>query len=108
MLRGVMGPRSGEEGECCCGIRPSVCRPWLPPAHPPLARALLHCAAAPPPQNGKDAYMIHFTYGDDFNEMGVFTPGKVGYWHWDKRDYMVRVCGGGAGALGARSPTLVR
>ena len=52
--------------------------------------------------------MIHFTYGDDFNEMGVFTPGKVGYWHWDKRDYMVRVCGGGAGALGARSPTLVR
>ncbi|EFN56305.1 hypothetical protein CHLNCDRAFT_22296, partial [Chlorella variabilis] len=35
----------------------------------------------------EDAYMIHFTYGDDFNEKGEFTPGKVGFWHWDKRDW---------------------
>ena len=38
--------------------------------------------------------MIHFTYGDDFNEQGVFTPGKVGHWHWDKRDWTVSVSGG--------------
>lgn len=39
---------------------------------------------------GKDAYMIHYTYGDDFDESGRFTPGKVGAWHFDKRDYMVK------------------
>jgi hypothetical protein len=40
--------------------------------------------------------MIHFTYGDDFDEKGEFTPGKVGHWHWDKRDYTVgaRSCHG--------------
>ena len=27
---------------------------------------------------GKPAYLIHYTYGDDFNEQGQFTPGKVG------------------------------
>ena len=37
---------------------------------------------------GKDAYIIHYTYGDDFDEEGRFTPGKVGSWHFDKRDYM--------------------
>ena len=41
--------------------------------------------------DGKDAYIIHFTYGDDFNENGVFTPGKIGAWHFDKRDYTVKV-----------------
>jgi hypothetical protein len=41
-------------------------------------------------ENGKDAYIIHFTYGNDFNEKGEFTPGKIGSWHFDKRDYMVR------------------
>ena len=40
--------------------------------------------------NGKDAYLIHYTYGDDFDDNGRFTPGKVGTWHWDKRDYMAR------------------
>ncbi|KAL4448637.1 hypothetical protein ABPG75_005856 [Micractinium tetrahymenae] len=38
-------------------------------------------------ENGRPAYMIHFTYGNDFNEKGEFTPGKVGFWHWDKRDW---------------------
>lgn len=33
-------------------------------------------------QNGRPAYMIHFTYGNDFDEKGQFTPGKVGFWHW--------------------------
>lgn len=41
-------------------------------------------------ENGKPAFMIHFTYGDDFNQKGEFTPGKVGFWHWDKRDYTYR------------------
>ena len=39
--------------------------------------------------DGKPAYIIHFTYGDDFDSKGEFTPGKVGKWHFDKRDYMV-------------------
>lgn len=39
-------------------------------------------------ENGKDAYMIHYTYGFDFDENGEFTPGEVGVWHWDKRDFM--------------------
>lgn len=33
-------------------------------------------------QNGKDAIQIHFTYGNDFDSKGAFTPGKVGAWHW--------------------------
>ena len=115
--------------------------------------ALVKTAAAswrPQPllQNGKPAYQIHFTYGNDFNEkvwglrrgarrrdaeawgtrrrrrrrrgwrvsarrplhppccpQGEFTPGKVGYWHWDKRDWTVSTGVGGtrAGAtLGRR------
>lgn len=45
---------------------------------------------AQPPWDSKlkDFYMIHYTYGQDFDEKGKFTPGKVGYWHWDKRDFM--------------------
>jgi len=39
---------------------------------------------------GMDAYMIHYTYGDDFDDSGRFTPGKVGSWHFDKRDYMAK------------------
>eukprot|EP00887_Chlorella_sp_A99_P004186 scaffold23.g4186.t1 len=40
--------------------------------------------------NGEEAYMIHFTYGNDFDLQGKFTPGKVGAWHWDKRDWTVK------------------
>ncbi|KDD75792.1 hypothetical protein H632_c496p0 [Helicosporidium sp. ATCC 50920] len=36
----------------------------------------------------KYAYVLHFTYGSDFDLKGKFTPGKVGPWHWDKRDWM--------------------
>lgn len=43
--------------------------------------------------NGKDAYLIHYTYGDDFDDGGRFTPGKVGSWHFDKRDYTARAPG---------------
>lgn len=39
-------------------------------------------------RNGKDAYLIHYTYGFDFSKDGQFTPGEVGDWHWDKRDFM--------------------
>jgi hypothetical protein len=41
-------------------------------------------------ENGKDAYIIHYTYGFDFNDQGEFTPGKIGSWHWDKRDFIER------------------
>eukprot|EP01026_Neomeris_dumetosa_P054104 TRINITY_DN4851_c0_g1_i2.p1 TRINITY_DN4851_c0_g1~~TRINITY_DN4851_c0_g1_i2.p1 ORF type:complete len:370 (-),score=13.63 TRINITY_DN4851_c0_g1_i2:54-1163(-) len=36
------------------------------------------------------ATMIHYTYGQDMDENGKFTPGKVGTYHWDKRDYSTR------------------
>ncbi|GAB4823622.1 hypothetical protein N2152v2_010668 [Parachlorella kessleri] len=32
-------------------------------------------------------YILHYTYGNDFNMDGAFTPGKIGEWHWDKRAY---------------------
>ena len=31
--------------------------------------------------------LLHYTYGMDYTLEGVFTPGKVGQWHWDKRDF---------------------
>eukprot|EP00892_Ulva_mutabilis_P006046 jgi/Ulvmu1/3813/UM018_0024.1 len=31
--------------------------------------------------------ILHYTYGQDFDENGRTTYGKVGPWHWDKRDY---------------------
>jgi hypothetical protein len=31
--------------------------------------------------------IVHYTYGQDFDEQGKHTYGKVGPWHWDKRDY---------------------
>ncbi|KAK3256274.1 hypothetical protein CYMTET_34583 [Cymbomonas tetramitiformis] len=40
--------------------------------------------------DGKDAYMIHYTYGNDFDLNGKFTPGKFGQWRFDKRQYMTR------------------
>ncbi|KAL6783874.1 hypothetical protein ACKKBG_A03835 [Auxenochlorella protothecoides x Auxenochlorella symbiontica] len=39
-------------------------------------------------EDGTHIYIIHFTYGNDFSEKGAFTPGKIGAWHFDKRDYM--------------------
>lgn len=33
-------------------------------------------------------YILHFTYGNDYDENGVFTPGKYGAWRFDKRSYM--------------------
>lgn len=51
--------------------------PTQSPHYHPLAR-----------QNGEHIYIIHFTYGNDFDVEGKFTPGKVGAWHFDKRDYV--------------------
>lgn len=34
--------------------------------------------------------IIHYTYGQDFDAQGRHTYGKVGPWHWDKRDSMGR------------------
>ena len=37
-----------------------------------------------------DFYILHYTYGCDYNEKGVFTPGKVGAWRFDKRRFSGR------------------
>ena len=42
---------------------------------------------------GEPACIIHYTYGNDFDEAGKLTAGKIGHWHWDKRDYMVSLLG---------------
>ncbi|CAI5957821.1 unnamed protein product, partial [Closterium sp. NIES-64] len=34
-----------------------------------------------------DSYLIHYTYGCDFALNGTMTPGVVGPWHFDKRDF---------------------
>ncbi|CAI5476013.1 unnamed protein product [Closterium sp. Yama58-4] len=34
-----------------------------------------------------DSYLIHYTYGCDFDLNGKMTPGVVGPWHFDKRDF---------------------
>ena len=31
--------------------------------------------------------LLHYTYGLDYTLDGVHTPGLVGAWHWDKRDF---------------------
>ena len=33
-------------------------------------------------------YLLHYTYGMDFNNQGEFTPGKYGEWRFDKREYI--------------------
>ncbi|KAL9233583.1 hypothetical protein vseg_008562 [Gypsophila vaccaria] len=35
-----------------------------------------------------DSYIIHYTYGNNFNMKGEVTYGKVGEWHFDKRTYL--------------------
>ncbi|CAI5941446.1 unnamed protein product [Closterium sp. NIES-64] len=38
-----------------------------------------------------DAYMIHYTYGCDYDLNGNHLPGKVGPWHFDKRDHQTAI-----------------
>ena len=38
-------------------------------------------------QSGAEAFILHYTYGQDLSEDGAFTPGVRGFWHWDKREY---------------------
>lgn len=33
------------------------------------------------------AYLIHYTYGCDYDLQGKMTPGKIGEWRFDKRSY---------------------
>jgi hypothetical protein len=49
--------------------------------------------------DGKEAYIVHYTYGDDYDKNGRFTPGvnqgaddlkNEGGWHFDKRDFTNR------------------
>ena len=39
---------------------------------------------------GQDAYILHYTYGNDYDERGKMTYGKIGHWHFDKRDFSAR------------------
>lgn len=39
-------------------------------------------------KNGKRAAFIHYTYSNDFDSEGTFTPAVIGKWHFDKRDYI--------------------
>ena len=41
-------------------------------------------------KNGRRAALIHYTYSNDFDPEGTFTPAVIGKWHFDKRDYIVR------------------
>ena len=48
--------------------------------------------AQPPWDKGLgEFFILHFTYGNDYDENGVFTPGKVGKWRFDKRSYMAGI-----------------
>ncbi|BDA42463.1 H7M6 Hydroxyproline O-arabinosyltransferase PLENTY [Coccomyxa sp. Obi] len=40
-------------------------------------------------REGKKSYIIHYTYGNDYDEAGKMMYGKgvSQYYHWDKRDY---------------------
>lgn len=42
-------------------------------------------------KNGRRAALIHYTYSNDFDPEGTFTPAVIGKWHFDKRDYIVRL-----------------
>ena len=36
-------------------------------------------------------FILHFTYGMDYDKNGVFTPGKIGAWRFDKRSFMAGI-----------------
>lgn len=43
------------------------------------------------PSTKENTTILHYTYGSDFNlTTGKFTPGTVGQWHWDKRDFSTK------------------
>eukprot|EP00878_Enallax_costatus_P018039 GHUV01018967.1.p1 GENE.GHUV01018967.1~~GHUV01018967.1.p1 ORF type:complete len:389 (+),score=99.42 GHUV01018967.1:186-1352(+) len=55
---------------------------------------VLHMMAQPPWDNrmtlgaGRPYYILHYTYGNDFTADGKYTPGKFGFWRFDKRTYV--------------------
>lgn len=55
-----------------------------------VAHDLFPKLAAQPPWDTKldGFYILHYTYGNDYTLDGVFTPGKIGAWRFDKRSYM--------------------
>eukprot|EP00798_Chlamydomonas_sp_ICE-L_P005860 gene5860-6151_t len=52
---------------------------------------LPHLMAQPPydtsyeERANKPFYIIHYTYGLDYNKSGTMLPDKIGEWHFDKR-----------------------
>eukprot|EP00879_Flechtneria_rotunda_P031166 GHRR01034020.1.p1 GENE.GHRR01034020.1~~GHRR01034020.1.p1 ORF type:complete len:303 (+),score=76.00 GHRR01034020.1:478-1386(+) len=55
---------------------------------------ILHLMAQPPWDSkmtmghNKSYYICHYTYGNDYSEDGRHTPGKYGFWRFDKRTYI--------------------
>ena len=48
--------------------------------------------AQPPWDKGLgEFFILHFTYGMDYDKNGVFTPGKIGAWRFDKRSFMAGI-----------------
>mmetsp|Transcript_8157 Transcript_8157/g.20989 ORF Transcript_8157/g.20989 Transcript_8157/m.20989 type:complete len:151 (+) Transcript_8157:268-720(+) len=45
-------------------------------------------------QDGKchtlDGFILHYTYGIDFDAHGESTPGKMGAWRFDKRSFVAK------------------
>ena len=81
--------RSGKE-QAQDAVVPFVASCHLPElqAHPVCAARL--SASRRPCDSLLFASILAYSYGNDFDPSGQFTPGKVGAWHWDKRDWTVR------------------
>ena len=41
-------------------------------------------------KNGRRAAFIHYTYSQDFDSEGTFTPAVIGKYHFDKRDFVAK------------------
>jgi hypothetical protein len=55
----------------------------------------VHFMAQPPwdakmALKGKPYYILHYTYGNDYDLDGAFTPGVYGRWRFDKRTYAAK------------------
>ncbi len=57
-------------------------------------RLVLHMMAQPPwddrmsLRKGLPYAILHYTYGNDYDASGRHTPGKFGFWRFDKRTYI--------------------
>lgn len=91
------------DGTCVASVTTTPCA-----AVPSSLPGWSHVPASFRAQGRLHTYILHFTYGCDFALDGKFMPGKVGPWHWDKRDWVrpeIRV-GHGRGRRGTGRGTM--